>query len=209
MRLHPLAQRLLALAADGELGKPVFGLATYFFPGFRPRQSRLWQVERERSGGLFFQMGIHQIDLFQAIFGRARRVQYAGGAYGRQIEDFHDVASILIEFESAATAIISVSAISKLPSTEVRVAFADGHARLDSPWTHLEYGAEPDQLTTVTAEECPGPGPYELEVRSFVRWVLYDEPPVLTAVEGRAAVAVAVAASEAARTGRPALVANG
>jgi len=115
-RLQPLARRLLEVARRGELGKPLFGLATYLFTGFRERDSGVWHVAQSSSGGLLFHMAIHQIDLFHALFGPTRRLQYAGGRYGRQVRDFDDVATILLDFASGATGVISASSISCISS---------------------------------------------------------------------------------------------
>jgi hypothetical protein len=48
-------------------------------------------------------MAIHQIDLFHALFGPARRLHYSGGHYGAAARDFDDVATILLEFQSSST----------------------------------------------------------------------------------------------------------
>ncbi|UCC67452.1 MAG: Gfo/Idh/MocA family oxidoreductase [Armatimonadota bacterium] len=205
-RLYPLCRRLLELTEAGDLGDPLFGLGTCFFPGFEDRDSGLWHVERARSGGLFFHMAIHQIDLFHALFGPAARLQYSGGHYGAAARDFDDVATILLEFQSGATGAISVSSVSPVDSTDVRLIFSRGFACLDSPWSYLEHGPEADHMTRLTAEEAPGPGAVEMELRSFARWVLHDDPPVLTAAEGRAAVAVAEAADNAKSNGEAAAI---
>ncbi len=202
-RLHPLCRRLRALAEADDLGEPLFGLATYFFMGFKDRKSGIWHVERARSGGLFFHMAIHQIDLFHALFGPAKRLHYSGGHYGAAAPDFDEVATILLEFQSGATGAISVSSLSPVHSTDVRLIFSRGFARLHSPWSYLEHGPDADRMTRLTVEQVPGPGAVEMELHSFARWVLHGDPPVLTAAEGRAAVAVAEAADRARLTGKP------
>jgi predicted dehydrogenase len=83
----------------------------------------------------------------------------------------------------------------------MRLIFSRGFARLDSPWSYLEHGPDADRMTRLTVEEAPGPGAVEMELHSFARWVLHGDPPVLTAAEGRAAVAVAEAADNAKSTG--------
>ena len=84
---------------------------------------------------------------------------------------------------------------------------AKGFVRLDSPWTYFEFGREEETLERVEAESLPGPGAYEMELGSFVDWVLRDAEPVLTAREGRAAVAVAEATQKAEAGGGSAEVA--
>jgi myo-inositol 2-dehydrogenase/D-chiro-inositol 1-dehydrogenase len=208
-RLSPLVRRLRGVIEGGDLGDPVFGISTYLFPGFRQRETGVWHVERDLSGGLFFHMAIHQIDCFNAVFGPARRVHYAGGKHGSQVADFHDVASVLVEFASGATGVISAASISPVHSTDMRFICSRGFAHIDSPWTFLEYGPDAESMTHISAGDLSEPDPYELELGSFARWVLHDEAPLLTAAEGRSAVAVAEAAQEAERTGQPAAVPGG
>ena len=196
-RLQPLCRRLREVAESGELGEPLYGYANYLFDGFKRRDSGAWHLDRRHSGGVLFHMGIHQIDLFHAIFGPTRRVQYAGGRYGTQVHDFDDVATILMEFHSGATAVISVSALAAAPTRDMHFLFSRGYAVLDSPYTWLEYAAHGQEATRVEAQSLPYPDSTELELSSFVGWVLRNEPPVLTAAEGRAAVAVAEAADRA------------
>ena len=205
-RLQPLCRRLREVAESGELGEPLYGYANYFFDGFKQRDSGVWHLDVARSGGVLFHMGIHQIDLFHAIFGPTRRVQYAGGRYGTQVHDFDDVATILMEFaptcgRAGATAVISVSALAAAPTRDMHFLFSRGYAVIDSLYTWLEYAAQGQQATRVEAQSLPYPEATDLELSSFVGWVLRDEPPVLTAAEGRAAVAVAEAADRAKRAG--------
>jgi phthalate 4,5-cis-dihydrodiol dehydrogenase len=194
MRLAPPLRKLREVVESGELGRPLHGMAQYWFTGFQARESGVWHVERARSGGLFFQMAIHQIDVFHMVFGPSRRVQYAGGRYGAQIKDFDDIGTMLIEYESGATGVISATSLATAPSHEMRFLFTEGYAKLEGPWGAMEYGRDADHRTLIAADAFPGPGAVELELTSFVSWVLRDEAPVLTGAEGRAAVAVAEAA---------------
>ncbi len=202
-RLYPLTRRLIEIAGSGELGEPLFAFASYHFFGFNQRASGVWHLDRANSGGLFFHMGIHYIDLLNAIMGPARRVQYAGGKYGQQVRDFDDVASITIEFESAKTGLLTVSSLSRVHWRESVFVFSNGFARLDHPWSYLEYGDADDRLTRVEPKDLPPQNAVQMELRSFTAWVLHGEPPVFTGKEGRAAVAVAEAADRAKESGGP------
>ncbi len=205
-RLEPLSRRLREIAESGELGAPLYGYGCYFFDGFKERESGVWHLDRAHSGGVLFHMGIHQIDLFHAIFGPTRRVQYAGGRYGSQVHDFDDIASILLDFapaegEPGATAVLSVAAIASSPMRRLYFLFSRGYAAMDSPWGHLEYAAEGGEPVRVEAESLPYPASTQLELTNFVAWILRDETPLLTGAEGRAAVAVAEAADLAREKG--------
>jgi len=201
MRLYPLTRRLLEIVREGELGLPLFAFGSYFFARFNDRPSGVWHLDRSGSGGLLFHMAIHQIDLLQAAFGPAERVQYLGGKYGEQVHDFHDVCSLLLRFRAGTTATLVSSGISPVLWREMTFLFSRGFARLDSPWSYLEYGPDEAHLARGQPNEIPGPDAVPMELGSFVRWVLDDEPPVLTAKEGRAAVAVAEAARRSEESG--------
>jgi len=203
MRLYPLTRRLLEVARGGELGKPLYAFASYFFTGFRQRDSGVWHLNRARSGGLFFHMAIHHIDLFNAIFGQVTRVHYAGGRYGGQARDFDDVGTTLVEYASGATAALCSSSISPVSWRELTFLFSRGFARLHSPWSYLEFGPDEQHLIRVEPQDVPGPDATESELASFTRWVLHDDPPVFAGREGRAAVMVAEAAQQAKERGGP------
>ena len=120
----------------------------------------------------------------------------------------HDVCSLFIRFREGTTATLVSSGISPVTWREMAFLFSGGFARLDSPWSYLEYGPDEAQLARVEPGEGPGPNAVPMELGSFARWVLYDEAPVLTAREGRAAVAVADAAWESEKSGNWAEVAR-
>lgn len=200
-RLMPASLKLRELAASEELGPPLYAWCSYWFSGFLPRDSGVWHIERARSGGLFFQMAIHHIDLLHAVLGPARRVQYAGGQYGPQMKDFDDIATILIEYQSGATGVIGTCGMTEAPSPGMHFLFREGYARMESAWGALEYGRSAQQRTVLPVEQLPSPAGVPLELQSFTAWVLRGETPVLTAAEGRAAVAVAEAAQRAKETG--------
>ncbi len=202
-RLLPSMLKLRALVASGELGTPRYGLARCWFTGFKQRDSGVWHIERARCGGLFYQMAIHHIDLFHAVFGPTRRVQYAGGRYGTQIRDFDDIATVLLDYQSGATSVISATSVAQMDLNEISVLFSNGYASTRDPYSQLGFGTDPDHHTVVKGDDLPSPGGVELELLSFVRWVLHGETPVMTAAEGRAAVAVAEAAWRAEETGGP------
>ncbi len=208
MRLYPLTRRLLELFREGDLGAPLYAFGAYFFAGFKDRPSGVWHLDRSGSGGLLFHMAIHQIDLLQAAFGPAERVQYLGGKYGEQVHDFHDVCSLLIRFRTGATAALVSSGISPVTWREMTFLFSNGFARLDSPWSYLEYGPDEAHLVRLHPDDIPGPAAVPMELGRFARWVLQDDPPVFTAGEGRAAVAVAEAARQSEESGGWAQVAG-
>jgi phthalate 4,5-cis-dihydrodiol dehydrogenase len=206
MRLAPPLLKLGALIASGELGRPLHGIARYWFSGFQERESGVWHVMCAQSGGLFYQMAIHQIDVFNMAFGPALRVHYAGGQYGAQVRDFNDLGTVLVEYESGATGAISACGFTSLASREMTILFRQGYAKLEGPWGRMEYGRDPDHCTVIEADQFDGPGGVERELVSFADWVQHGTPPVLTAAEGRAAVAVAEAADRARAAGGSAAV---
>ena len=152
-------------------------------------------------------MGIHHIDLLNAILGPARRVQYAGGRYGAQVHDFDDIASMIVEYRSGATGVLTTASICPVNWREFAFLLSKGFIRMDSPWSYLEYGDADDRMARLMAGDLPPQNAVETELASFTQWVLRDATPLLTAAEGRAAVAVAEAAQRAKERGGPVEVA--
>jgi len=200
-RLAPEMCKLRDLVASGELGRPLHAQAGYWFGGFQPRASGAWHLTRAQCGGLLYQMGIHYLDVFHALFGPARRVQYAGSRLGQQVLDFDDLCTALLEYDAGVTAALSVSSLAPVGSQEISVLFTRGYARWASDTGALEFGPDFESRTALGPNDLRAPDGVQVELASFVRWILHDETPVLTGAEGRAAVAVAEAADRAKETG--------
>ena len=101
----------------------------------------------------------------------------------------------------APPGLISVAGICPVPANKATFIFSRGYARFHDHFSEMAFGSDADHLSRVTPGDLPGPGAVELELSSFAKWALDGEPPVLTAAEGRAAVAVAEAADQAKQRG--------
>jgi predicted dehydrogenase len=182
--------RIKELARESELGTP-------FCVSIR-RAHRWtgggWRAQRELSGGPLFEVSVHELDFMRHLCGEVAQVSAYGGRFVRHDADYYDTYLINLRFRSGALGQLH-------GGTTTAGHFYDG--RIVCPRGTLSFGPEWGTGTVQRPEGEPealqpegrsGPVGIDWEVDSFVRWVLRDEAPVVTAEDGRAAVQLAEAA---------------
>jgi len=182
--------RIKELASEGEMGSP-------FCVSIRrahPWTGGGWRARRELSGGPLFEVSVHELDFMRHLCGEVSQVSAYGGRFVRHDADYYDTYLINLRFRSGALGQLH-------GGTTTAGHFYDG--RIVCPRGTLSFGPEWGTGTVQRPEGEPealqpegrsGPVGIDWEVDSFVRWVLRDEAPVVTAEDGRAAVQLAEAA---------------
>lgn len=197
--MFPFA-RIKELAADGELGPPACVDITRIGPwGFREH----WRTKRALSGGPLFEVNVHELDLMRHLCGEVEQVSAYGGRFLSPHVDFYDVYLVNMRFRSGAVGRLRAGCAGPVGKYEGEVICPGGTLTWGPGWSTAKLyrqGAEPEELT---ADEWTRPGGVDWEIGSFVAWVLRDEPPVLTAHDGRAAVELAQAAYLSIERGQP------
>jgi predicted dehydrogenase len=185
----------------GEIGAPaVTRLARLTFAPHRGADS--WFADEQRSGGLFFDLMIHDLDYARWINGDVARVHArtsgGGGAYGIAV----------LTHASGALSHVEASWAEPAPvfRTRLEIAGSRGIVAFDSddtaPIVPRLHG-EVTSATTALADISLADNPFETEVRHFVEVVEGGREPVLTARDAVAAVQLAAAARRSADEGIP------
>ena len=209
LHLMPQFRRVIDLFAGGDLGTPLSAQVVHA-GWFGDPQAR-YRLRRATTGGLLFDVTIHEIDFLLRLFGPVASV-YALTANRLHPEiDYEDDAHLLLRFRDGAAAQVLGSLASGLGASHGLVLGDRGSLRYEeaSParrggtitYRRLEAGAT---AVTETLAYDHGGGAYAFELRSFADWVLHDVPPPMTAADARAVVAVVAAAYESAASGAPA-----
>lgn len=186
--------------ARGEVGDPaVLRLSRLTFAPDRGPDS--WFADERRSGGLFFDLMIHDLDVARWIAGDVTSV-YARASGGARS---HGIA--VLTHASGAISHVEASWAEPAPvfRTRLEVAGSRGIVAFDSAETtplvarlHQREAAASTALADVTLTA----NPFEAELAHFLD-VLAGAAPVLTARDAVAAVEVAAAARISARDGVP------
>ena len=197
VRFFPEYAAAQAAVAAGRIGQPAVLRLTR--EGGMPAGDR-WYHDLERSGGIMLDVMIHDIDYARWIAGDvvrvfARTLRPAGPQNGAT----HAYA-ILTHASGAITHLTASWARQRAPfRTSFELAGSEGL---------LEYATDEKSSLRTTPTElvlAAGPafdqGPWAAELREFLAAIRGGPPPRVSADDGRAALAVALAAVESAKTG--------
>ena len=109
-RFYPAVQRIKAVLAAGEIGKPVFAQMNaleWFDPD--DHHPRRWLLDPSLAGGgPMMDFGCHRLEVLVNLFGPVRR---ASGLTANVVFDRHveDTAAVLLHFESGPCAAVAVT----------------------------------------------------------------------------------------------------
>lgn len=170
--------------------------------------------DRVRDVGAILDLGIHDLDIIRFLAGRGPRGVYALAGSHRPRLKVEDHASILLDFQNGVQAHAEVS---WLIPTKVRTLFitcAGGVVELDYRAQEVvvsrgRYGRiDPDNLFQVPVEyatqrvSLEKEEPLQNEHRDFYRAIRLGRRPLADGRDGLAALALALASLQSARTGR-------
>ncbi len=190
LRLMPLFQRVIDLFAGGDLGRPVAAQITRV--GWLGDPSARYRLSKQLTGGLLYDISVHEIDLLHALCGPTRSVYALLDNHVQRGIDYEDCAQLLLRFRSGASGHIFASLASPLGLSGGTIVGEKGSLRYahgTGEIVHQRQGQ--DAAVTEQVKRSDGENGYLRELRSFVQWVLDGTPPLLTAAEGRAAIQVA------------------
>lgn len=204
-RFDPSFARLQRAVAEGEIGTPHLLHIVSRDPG--PPPVAYIQV----SGGLFFDMTIHDFDMARFLFGEVQEVYASGGvlvdpAIGAAGDI--DTALITLRFANGALGTIENSRRAVYGYDQRAEIFGSGGSASSA-------NVYPDTVTLQTAQAVQRASlplhfflerymqSYENELRAFVSAVQQDMPVPVTGQDGRAPVVIALAAQKSYDEHRP------
>lgn len=207
LRFWPVYERIAAIVKTGRLGRPL--LARTYRLASPPKWSA-WLSDRAQTGGAAVDLGIHDIDFLNSLFGQPKTVQ----AWGSKVDDgiaLHYVANI--EYEGlTAFSEASMAMPEHYPFTSgIQLHFEGGviehHFRAGG--ASFEEG-EAQDVATLTAEGTPPEqlvigdyDPFERQLDHFLQVVRNEEAHLLvTPADARRAVAVSDAINRSVQAGR-------
>jgi predicted dehydrogenase len=207
LRFHPGLMTVKRLLEEKAIGRVVSARVEvgHYLPDWHP-----WEDYREtysaltRLGGGVILDAIHELDYIRWMLGDVRAVAcFAGKRSDLDIET-EDTAAILLRFAEGAIGEVHLDYVQREYSRTCQIIGDEGTIRWD-------YGAGEVRLYSAATRQRdvfgnpPGWEPnvmYVDELRHFLRCLAGEERPVLDVFEGARVLEVALAAKEAAATGR-------
>jgi myo-inositol 2-dehydrogenase / D-chiro-inositol 1-dehydrogenase len=211
-RLDPVNQRLKSIIANGELGQiRLVRIRHGHDHGRDPAFTGGWWADpRESGGGTLIDEGIHAFDFLRWLFGDPAAVQASlSSSPSSQVED---TATAMLRWPNGMLAEVATSWSFTGADSSVEIYGTEGTALLSGVDLASRDLAQPPYLriarTGASAWEAVDITPSFVSGRfhhavatAFLDCLTTRTPPPSSAVDGRAALAIVLAAYESARTG--------
>ena len=152
-----------------------------------------WRHARANTGGLLFEINVHEFDFMRAIMGEAAEVSAMAANFVHPGQDFEDHVIVTVRFRNGGLGVLESSTATGIGATEGLITGTNGSIHYDWGKNTVRYRLVTGDPVDVEVERDAGRS-VQSELTSFARWVLQDEAPVVTAEDGRRAVQLAEAA---------------
>jgi predicted dehydrogenase len=205
LRWYPTWRHILERVAAGAIGRPIGVQVTRVGGGFGSA-SVPWRTEQAKCGGMLMEINAHEIDFICELLGRPRMVYGAMGRYLDTPCDYANLAFVSIHFEGGGLGLLHSSQISAFGDLSGRVEGESGTIAYQGGFgseSRIMEAAHNGTPTVTRVADLQYEPPVQAELRAFVEAVSNGTPPPVPGIEGRRAVAVAVAAYRSAEEGRP------
>ncbi len=159
-----------------------------------------WRAKREHTGGILFEVHVHEFDLLRSLMGEVAEVMAMADNFFHPQRDYEDHVVVTLRFRSGGLGVLEAGGAHAIGSSEGIVSGEKGSIAYNASRNSVAYRlVEPgSEVVEVPVERDAGHG-IQSELSSFARWVQHGEPPVVTAEDGRRAVQLAEAAYRSAR----------
>ncbi|WP_435361704.1 Gfo/Idh/MocA family protein [Haloarchaeobius sp. DFWS5] len=196
LRFFPAYRTARDRVEDGGIGTHGVARARRLSP-FPEWGSDDWYADRDRSGGLFLDLAIHDLDYLRWVFGDVSRVF---ARQRRRERQEHGV--VTLRFESGAVGYVEASWAqpeSRTLTSELELAGDDGLIELDSSAAPLrEFHDDESSVQNTMARDG-----YRRQLDHFVECLEHGVEPTVTVADATAALRLSLAAEQSAASGRP------
>lgn len=204
-RFHPAIVKLRQLM-DGELGQGWLLNGDYVFSWVPPADSWLW--DPNNGNGFFNENSGHLFDAVCYLMGRP--ISLMAEAINPLATPSENAAAVTVRFENGGIAALTLGGIgasAQKESPRIDIVTANGQARLygrEHIWERLNWTTRDaaSVQSILQPPEALGNTRYTDAFTHFLDCVRHDRRPSVGIDEGTRAVALAMAVSESARTGR-------
>ena len=206
LRFYPTWWKALALVREGVLGKILGVSVSRIGPGWSG-WPQPWRRTLAGCGGLLMEVNSHEIDFLCQVGGDVDRV-YAEAEHYLDEDgcDYPNLYFISLRFRSGGRGLLHSSTLStlgdlsgKIQGDEGTLFYTDGF----SPNGMLRWQRRDEEPRELCVADIEKEHPVREELRLFAEAIRTGSPSPIPAAEGRRNVAIALAAYESARLGRP------
>jgi len=165
--------------------------------------SATWRDYFETTGGILFEVNVHELDFQRTILGNPIEVSAYGADYVSVAQwDYEDMYFVNARYPGGKMSHLSAGGCAPPGVCHCRGTVYGSEGALQfTTWDEALLQRFGEEERALKAE--PGPDAYAQELGDFVTAVVEDTEPIIPGEEGRRSIAFAAAALESARTGKP------
>lgn len=211
LRFFPAYENAKQQVKKGAIGKPGVIRLKRGVP--HPPKENSWYSDDSKSGGLFLDLGIHDIDWLRWTFGDVERVMAKHIKKGSDKEGQIEFGFVTIKMTDGTICYLELSWAETQFQSSFELAGNKGMITFDhdeSTPVNIDIRKQEDQSIGVEVpRSVMNKDPYYRQLHHFIQCILGKEEPVVTAMEAKTAISIAEAAIKSAKEGQPVTLLKG
>ena len=187
------------IVASGELGAPFAIFVTRL--GTPKTLAQGWRATNSQSGGVLYEVHVHELDFMRHIMGEAQSVFASTGHFTHSPVEFEDLAVVQLRYANNGIGALHCGVCSSVGRYDLMILCDKGtltSGGFGGPIRYARFDEEPVEITLDSFEKEE---PCREEVRSWVEAIIKGTPMVFDAHDGRAAIELCDAAYRSAESG--------
>jgi len=193
LRYLPVFDRIKRIIDSGELGRP-FSISIARIGDGRGAWAIPWRRRKSESGGILFEVSVHEIDFMRYIAGDIDRVAAFAGRYVHRDIDYEDTIQVLLHFVSGGIGSLLAGQSSAIGAYDGKILCTKGSIFFGRGDASIVYKLFDGEEVMLKGEDLEVENPVRRELRYFVESIINDTEPPIPGEEGKKAVEVAQAA---------------
>jgi len=204
LRLIPLYATAKQLIASEKMGQPTGIVVTRMAEGFSEAFNVGWRRKGDLTGGVLFEVSVHELDFMRHICGEVDSVFAQSHKVLKQELDYEDLWHVQLKFQNGAIGLLRAGLSALITEHHFTIYCPQGTITTNTPNHVLTYKQPSSEKVEISQEKIGASEEgFVWELRSWIEAIREDKPMIVTARDGRQAVAIAEAAMDSARTGAP------
>ena len=200
LRYLPVFNKIKEIVDSGALGRPFSVTIARIGGGWGGARS--WRKQRDKVGGVLYEVSVHELDFMRYIAGDVDRVAAFAGNFVQKDVDYEDLVQVLLHFEQGGSGALLAGMSSALGVYDGKILCEKGSVFFNNGWSGLRYKSFDGDEVQVSKEDMATEPGVRRELREFVEAVLNDTEPTIPGEEGRKVIEIVQAAYRSAEEGR-------
>ncbi len=202
LRYNPVFVKMKEIVDSGVLGEP-FSMYVSRVSGGSWGNPQHWRMKKELTGGILYEVSVHEIDYMRYICGDVASVSACMGNFLQSDDrDYEDTAHVMLRFKSGGVGTLIAGQCSSMGGYDGKIHCRKGTIHFDNGKRTVAYKPFDGERVEFGSEDMKTEPGVRREVRYFIESIIEDKEPAIPGEEGRKVIEIVQAAYISAREGR-------